>query len=114
MGCSVAGKGVLPHLALGERLLLIEEAGFLKPAVSGCHALFNGVKGMRGGRGKEEKGINARAELLHRRLDRSCGHAFPEVGLLDHSRRPSSLLGRVLHFFLPNLHSKLCTGIKLL
>ena len=59
---------MLPHLALGERLLLIEEAGFLKPAVSGCHVLFNGVKGMRGRRGKE-KGINARAELLRRRLD---------------------------------------------
>lgn len=55
----------------------------------------------------KDKGIKARAELLHRRLDRSCGHAFPDVGLLDHSRRPSSLLGRVLHFFLPNRHTNL-------
>ena len=39
-----------------ERLLLIEEAGFLKPAVSGCHVLFNGVKGMRGIWRGEKKG----------------------------------------------------------
>ena len=104
MGCSVAGKGVLPYLARENTAFNRGGGGFsLRLAVA--RATQQRLKAC-----VELKYISrrvARAELLHRRLDRLRGHAFPEVGLLDHSRRPSSLLGRVLHFFLPNLDSRL-------